>query len=126
MGENMSIVSLPLPDWTADITIIIFVLAFGSILIKKVMKIIKDLLTSFHIEAAIVEHFMLYISTVFWLSIFGLALTYLPTLFSPNIFPASIIGSLLLRFVGYMITLTLPIVILFFLMEYKKQKEGKK
>jgi hypothetical protein len=122
VGENMSLVTLNLPDWTANITIIIFVLAFGRIFIKKFTELLNNLLNSFEIEENIIKHFMALVVSLFWLAIFAIVLIELPILFTPNIFPVNEVGNLLLRFVGYGFTLILPIVILFFLMEYKKKK----
>jgi len=117
----MSIVTLNLPDWTANLTIIIFVLAFGRVFIKKFSDLLNNLLNSFEIEANITKNFMALVVTLFWLAIFAIVLIELPILFTPNIFPVNEVGSLLLRFIGYGFTLILPIVILFFMMEYKKK-----
>ena len=122
MGENMSMVSLPLPSWTANITIIIFVLAFGRFLIKKIATLLENLLKSFNIEESVSKTFITFITSLFWLYILGIALINLPILFDPNIFPAGTVGNLLLTFVSYTFALVLPIVILYFMMEYKKKK----
>jgi hypothetical protein len=122
MGENMSMVSLPLPSWTANITIIIFVLAFGRFLIKKIATLLENLLKSFNIEESVSKTFITFITSLFWLYILGIALINLPILFDPNIFPAGTVGNLLLTFVSYTFALVLPIVILYVMMEYKKKK----
>jgi len=122
MGENMSMVSLPLPGWTANITIIVFVLAFGRFLIKKIVTLIENLLKSFNIEDSVSKTFITFITSLFWLYILGIALINLPVLFDPNIFPAGTVGNLLLNFVSYTFALVLPIVILYVIMEYKKKK----
>ncbi|MEM0492738.1 MAG: hypothetical protein QXS02_02085 [Candidatus Thermoplasmatota archaeon] len=118
----MSLVNLPLPSWTADITIIIFALVFGTILLKKVMELLQKLLVSFNISEDITKNFTTFINALFWLFIVGIALQNLPTLFNPDIFPASFVGDLLLRFVGYAFSLILPIVLLFVVMELRKKK----
>ena len=53
----MSLVTLNLPDWTANLTIIIFVLAFGRVFIKKFTELLNNLLTSFEIDENIVKNF---------------------------------------------------------------------
>lgn len=118
----MSMVSLPLPGWTANITIIVFVLAFGRFLIKKIVTLIENLLKSFNIEDSVSKTFITFITSLFWLYILGIALINLPVLFDPNIFPAGTVGNLLLNFVSYTFALVLPIVILYVIMEYKKKK----
>ncbi|MDH7516791.1 MAG: hypothetical protein QHH19_00325 [Candidatus Thermoplasmatota archaeon] len=118
----MSLVDLPLPSWTANITIIIFVLVFGTILIKKVMELLQKLLVSFNIAEDVTKNFTTFITALFWLFIVGIALQNLPTLFNPNIFPASFVGDLILRFVGYAFGLILPIVLLYVVMEIRNKK----
>ena len=65
----MSLVTLNLPDWTANLTIIIFVLAFGRVFIKKFTELLNNLLTSFEIDENIVKNFMALVVSLFWLAI---------------------------------------------------------
>lgn len=110
-----------LPDWTASITIIIFILVFGRIFITKITTLIKNMLNSFKIDEEINKNFIGLISSLFWLLVFGLVLSNFPRIFTPDVFPVREVGSILLRFVGYAFGLILPIVLLLFFMEYKKK-----
>ncbi len=112
-------VIMPLPGWTENITLIVFVLAFGRLLIPKITRLLQNLLNSLNIEPEVGKNFIGLVTSLFWLFILGTALSHTPVLFSPDVFPVREVGYLILTFTSYAFELILPIVVLYVAIKFK-------